>query len=176
MELETPRLLLRRWRAEDRAPFAAINAEPAVGRYLMPLQPGGSDRLIANIEENFDEYGFGYWALEDRETGVLIGACGLSEVEFDVPFKGEIEIGWRLSARWQGEGLAREAAQAVLDAAFNRFGIKRVVSFTVPANTASWGLMERLGMKRVGAFDNPMLPEGHPLRAQVLYEITAGVA
>jgi RimJ/RimL family protein N-acetyltransferase len=176
MELETPRLLLRRWRPEDRAPFAALNAESAMLRYLAPLQPGAIDTLIDRFEAHFDEYGYSYWALEERETGSLIGACGLSHVTFDVPFTGAIEIGWRLSERWHGRGLAREAARAVLDAAFNRFGLTRIVSFTVPANRASWGLMERLGMRPVGAFDNPTLPEGHPLRAQVLYEITAAAA
>ena len=173
MELETPRLHLRRWRPEDRPPFAALNAEPAVTRYLAPLRPGGIDAMIDRFEAHFDEYGYGYWALEEKGTGALVGTCGLSHVTFDVPFAPAIEIGWRLSTAWQGRGLAREAAQAVLDAAFTRLGIDRVVSFTVSANRASWGLMERLGMKQIGTFDNPMLPEGHPLRAHVLYEITA---
>lgn len=176
MEIETPRLHLRRWRLEDREPFAALNAEPAVLRYLAPLRPGGTDALIERFEQHFDSHGFGYWALEERESGALIGSCGLSIVTFDVPFKGSVEIGWRLSERWQGKGLAREAAQAVLDAAFHRFDIARIVSFTVPANRASWGLMERLGMTRIGTFENPMVPADHPLRPQVLYEITADAA
>ena len=177
MELVTPRLILRRWRAEDRAPFAALNTEPAMLRYLAPLRAGATDALIERFEAHFDEYGYSYWALEERETGALtgalIGSCGLSHVTFDVPFAGSVEIGWRLSEQWQGKGLAREAAQAVLHAAFHHFDIRRIVCFTVPANRASWGLMERLGMKRIGTFENPMLPEGHPLRPQVLYEITA---
>jgi len=173
MELETPRLHLRRWRSEDRAPFAALNAEPSVTRYLAPLRPGGTDALIERFEAHFDQYGYSYWALEERETGALIGACGLSHVTFDVPFKTAVEIGWRLSGQWQGKGLARESAQAVLDAGFRVFGLARIVSLTVRANRASWGLMERLGMTRTGTFENPMLPEGHPLRLHVLYEIRA---
>lgn len=157
-------------------PFADLNAEPEVIRHLGPMRVGGSDALIDRFEAHFEEHGFGYWALEERGAGALIGACGLSHVTFDVPFAPAVEIGWRLSGRWHGMGLAREAAQAVLDAAFHRFGLRRIVSFTVPANTASWGLMERLGMKRIGMFDNPMLPAGHALRAQVLYEITAAAA
>ena len=176
MEIETSRLRLRRWQDKDRAPFSALNAEPAVLRYLAPLQSGGSDALIDRFEAHFDEYGYAYWAIEERETGALIGACGLSHVTFDVPFAPAVEIGWRLAERWHGYGLAREAAEAVLDAAFRRLGIQRIVSFTVPANRASWGLMERLGMKRVGEFDNPTLPEGHPLRRQVLCEIRAAAA
>jgi len=127
--------------------------------------------MIDRFEAHFDEYGYGYWALEEKESGELIGACGLSHVTFDVPFASAVEIGWRLSERWHGKGLAREAAEAVLDAAFRQFGLARIVSFTVPENRASWSLMERIGMRRIGTFENPTLPEGHRLRAQVLYEI-----
>jgi RimJ/RimL family protein N-acetyltransferase len=69
--------------------------------------------------------------------------------------------------------LAREAAETVLRFAFDSLRLDRVVSFTVPANTASWGLMERLGMRKLGEFDHPSLPEGHPLRRHVVYEIAA---
>jgi len=173
MELETPRLYLRHWRAEDRAPFFALNSEPAVLRYLPPITRAASDAMLDRFDAHFGEHGFSYWALEERETGALVGACGLSHVTFDVYFAPAVEIGWRLATAWHGKGLAREAAQAVLDAAFTRLGLDRVVSFTVPANCASWRLMERLGMRQVGTFDHPKLPEGHPLRFHVLYEIRA---
>jgi RimJ/RimL family protein N-acetyltransferase len=77
-----------------------------------------------------------------------------------------------LSTPWQGKGLGREAAETVLKFAFDCLRLNRVVSFTVPANTASWGLMERLGMQKLGAFDHPSLPEGYSLRRHVVYEIT----
>ena len=57
--------------------------------------------------------------------------------------------------------------------AFDCLRLNRVVSFTVPANTASWGLMERLGMQKLGEFDHPSLPEGHSPRRHAVYEIAA---
>jgi len=142
-------------------------------RYLAPLTREGLDAMLDRVEAHFARHGWGYWALEERSRGALIGMCGLMHVEWQVFFTPAIEIGWRLSAPWQGKGLAREAAEAVLDAAFGSLGLARVVSFTAPANRASWGLMERLGMRRIGEFDNAALPAGHNLRRQVVYEITA---
>jgi RimJ/RimL family protein N-acetyltransferase len=174
MELETPRLRLRYWRPEDRAAFAAINAEAAVLRHLQPLTREGLDSMLDRFDRHFAQHGWSYWALEERKSGALIGACGLSHATFDAFFTPAVEIGWRLSTGWQGKGLAREAAEAVLQAAFERLRLKRVVSFTVPANNASWGLMERLGMRKIGEFDHPGLPKSHALRRQVVYEIDAG--
>ena len=111
--------------------------------------------------------------MEERSSSALIGLCGLSHLEADVFFAPAVEIGWRLSTRWQGKGLAREAAETCLDFAFATLALERVVSFTVPANRSSWGLMERLGMKRIGEFDHPGLPREHPLCRHVLYEIRA---
>jgi len=83
-----------------------------------------------------------------------------------------VEIGWRLSTPWQGKGLAREAADAALKFAFDSLDLRRGVSFTVPANTSSWRLMERLGMRKIGEFEVPTLPEGHEWRRHLVYEIT----
>ena len=173
IELDTPRLRLRRWRPGDRAPFVAMNKEPAMLRYLAPLTREGLDAMLDRIEAHFARHGWGSWAVEERKSGALIGLCGLSYVEAELFFAPAVEIGWRLSTRWQGQGFAREAAETCLDFAFTALNLDRVVSFTVPANRPSWGLMERLGMTRIGEFDNPGLPREHPLCRQVLYEIKA---
>jgi RimJ/RimL family protein N-acetyltransferase len=173
MELESPRLRLRRWRREDRAPFFAINAEPEVQRYLAPVTRQDSDAMLDRIEAHFAKHGWGYWALEERQSGALIGSCGMMHVPFEAFFTPAVEIGWRLSSAWQGKGLAREAAETVLEDAFGRLGLDRVVSFTVASNSASRRLMERLDMHKIGDFDNPDVPEGHPLRHNVVYEILA---
>lgn len=173
MEIESPRLRLRRWRAEDRAPFAAINAEPAVHRHLSPQTRQGSDAMLDRIDAHFARHGWGFWALEERRGDSLIGLCGLAQVGFDAFFTPAVEIGWRLSTPWHRKGLAREAAETVLEHAFGPLGLARVVSFTRPANTASWGLMERLGMHRLGEFDHPSLPQRHALCRHVVYEIMA---
>ena len=176
MELEGVRIRLRRWCLEDRAPFAAINAEPAVRRYLPALSREASDAMLDRIDAHFAQHGWGFWAVEERASTTLIGLCGLAHVRFEAFFTPAVEIGWRLSTPWHGQGLAREAAEIALDFAFDSLGLGRVVSFTVPANAASWKLMERLGMRRVGEFDHPNLQPQESLRRlrrHVLYEITA---
>ncbi|WP_182548876.1 GNAT family N-acetyltransferase [Phyllobacterium myrsinacearum] len=173
MQPETPRLRLRPWRPQDRAPFFALNSEPAVRRYLMPLTREGSDAMLDRIDAQFAENGWGFWALEERQSGALIGMCGLAHIPWKAFFTPAVEIGWRLSTPWQGKGLAREAAEAVLNYGFQTLKLDRIVSFTTPANTASWGLMQRLGMHKTGEFDHPNLPKDHPLCRHVLYEMSA---
>jgi RimJ/RimL family protein N-acetyltransferase len=173
-ELLSARLRLRLWRAEDRGAFLAMNEEPAVRRYMRLMTRADAEGWLDRIGEQFGAHGWGFWAVEERATETLIGLCGLAPVLWDAFFTPAIEIGWRLSTTWHGRGLAREAAETVLDFAFGPLGLDRVVSFTVPANTASWGLMERLGMRRIGEFDHPRLAEGDPLRQHVAYEITPG--
>ncbi len=173
MELDSPRLRLRRWRPDDRARFFEINSEPSVQRYLTPLTRAGSDAMLDRIDAHFALHGYGFWALEVRDSAALIGACGLMHISWKAFFTPAVEIGWRLSTAWQGKGLAREAAETALTCAFDALGLDRVVSFTVPANTASWGLMQRLGMRKLGEFDHPNLLEGHPLRRHLVYAIAA---
>lgn len=172
MELDTPRLRLRLWRPQDRAPFFAINTEPEVLRYLPPVTRAGSDAMLDRYEAHFAQHGFGYWALEDKDSTALIGCCGLMHVPFEAFFAPAVEIGWRLSATWQGKGFATEAGRAVLDHAFGPMGLNRVTSFTSLLNTPSLRVMGRLGMTLIGEFDHPFLAEGHSLRPHVAYEIT----
>jgi ribosomal-protein-alanine N-acetyltransferase len=93
---------------------------------------------------------------------------------FEAHFTPAVEIGWRLARRHQGFGYASEAARAVLAHGFERVGLDEIVSFTVPANTASRRVMEKIGMLRdpAGDFDHPSLPEGSPLRRHVLYRLS----
>ena len=69
--VRTERLVMRRWREEDREPFAAMNADPEVMRYFpAPLDRAASDALADRIEERFREQGFGLWALEVAAPGL----------------------------------------------------------------------------------------------------------
>lgn len=144
-EVLTKRLLMRTWRVDDYEPFFAINQEEAVYRFLGPLTREKSDMMIDRAQANFNEHGWGRWALQERDSGLLIGHCGFMPVPSELPIPAGVEIGWRLSERCQGKGLAREAAEASLRSGFKTVGFKRVFSYMTPANVASWGLMKRLG-------------------------------
>lgn len=172
--LETQRLLLRPWRDADGAPFAAINADPRVVRYLSPpLTPQQSDALMARILRGFVEQGFGLWAAErvDISHAPFIGFVGLSVPSFEAHFTPCVEIGWRLSSGHWGLGLATEAAREVLRHAFDELRLNEVVAFTTADNRASRRVMEKIGMRHDPAedFDHPALPHDHRLRRHVLY-------
>ena len=171
-ELTGPRVTLRRWRMADRPAFAAINADPQVTRYFTSAYSRAqSDAFLDRIEAHFEAYGFGFWAVATDETP-LIGLVGLQHADFEAPFTPAVEIGWRLSPEAQGKGLALEAARLALAYGFDRLGLGSIIAFTVPANTRSWGLMERLGMRREMAFEHPLVAAGHPLRPHLLYRVT----
>ena len=174
--LRTERLLLRCWRPADRAPFAAMNADPEVMEHFpAALTRAESDAFIDRIEAGFEARGFGLWAVQVTATGEFIGFTGLSVPGFDAPFTPAVEIGWRLRRRSWGHGYAAEAARRVLASGFTDHGLAEVVSFTSAGNVRSQSVMRRIGMIHdpAGDFDHPGLPAGHPLRGHVLWRARA---
>src|SRR5688572_29181423 len=112
--ISTPRLLLRRWRPADHAPFAALNGDPVVMEHFpATLTREASDAMVARIEGHFDQHGFGMWALEIPGEADFAGFVGLAVVNFEGPFTPCVEIGWRLARAHWGRGYAPEAARAV---------------------------------------------------------------
>lgn len=173
-EIETDRLLLRRWRDADREPFARMNADPAVMEHFPArLSRTESDRFIDNVELHFEVHGFSLWAAEVRATGAFIGFIGLAVPRFEASFTPCVEIGWRLDAAQWGRGLATEGARAVARYAFENLGLEEIVSFTTAGNVRSRRVMEKLGMTHDPRddFDHPNLPPGHPMRWHVLYRL-----
>jgi len=171
--IETERLLLRRWREADRAPLAAIHADPEVMYWLGGVHAReDSDAFMDRYEAHFDEHGFGFWAIERREDGVLLGVAGLRRALFEGhPTSPCIEIGWRLARHAWGQGHMTEAAGAALDDGFSRLGVEEVLAWTATSNLKSQVVMRRIGMQRYEArdFDHPNLAKGHPLRPHVVF-------
>ncbi|HEY5014918.1 MAG TPA: GNAT family N-acetyltransferase [Acidimicrobiia bacterium] len=175
-ELRTERLLLRRWRPEDRAPFAALNADPRVMEHFPSiLTRAESDGLVDRIEAGFEQHGFGLWAVEVPGLAPFVGFIGLAAQGAEFPFGPTVEVGWRLAHRYWGVGYATEGARAALECGLDGFGLDEIVSFTAAINLRSQRVMRRLGMTHHARddFDHPRLPFGHPLRRHVLYR-TAG--
>lgn len=173
-ELRTERLYLRRSQTSDREPFARLNADPRVVEFLPgPLSREESDARAERIEMHFNQHGFGLWAVEIPGVSAFAGFIGLSIPGFEAAFNPCVEIGWRLAADHWNRGYATEGARAALDFGFCWLKLPEVLSFTVPANTRSRRVMEKLGMTRSAAddFDHPLLAPGHALRRHVLYRI-----
>ena len=174
-ELSSARLRLRPWAEADRVPFAAMHADPLVMQFMPAVL--GDDQCSVLVERNLEhwrEHGFGLWSLEVKGGPTFVGYAGLLRTSFVAPFTPSVEIDWMLARDAWRQGYAVEAASAICMRAFDVLGIDELVSFTVPENSRSRRVMERLGMKRneTEDFDHPRLPEGHSLRRHVLYRLT----
>jgi len=170
--LETARLVLRSWREKDAEPFGAMGRDARVMEFLGPLLD--RDAVKAGITRQMvlqRDLGHCFWAVARRNDGAFLGFCGLKPGPEGTPLEGGIEIGWRLAYDVWGQGYAREAARASLDWGFHQLGVDSICAMTVPGNVRSWGLMERLGMKRQARldFDHPAMAEGDPLRPHIVY-------
>ncbi|MBY0269385.1 MAG: GNAT family N-acetyltransferase [Burkholderiales bacterium] len=176
IEFETHRLRLRQWHESDRAPFAAMNADPAVMEFFPALQSReASDLSITAWQSQFASRGWSNWAVELLESSQFIGFIGLSVPRRTLPFSPCVEIGWRLASAYWGNGYATEGAQAALRVGFERIGLSEVVSFTAVGNLKSRAVMERIGMANANEdFEHPGVPEGHALRLHCLYRISRG--
>jgi RimJ/RimL family protein N-acetyltransferase len=174
--ITTSRLVLREWRDTDLDPFAAMGADPRV----MEFVPSLLDRpqvaaQIARYRAHFDQYGFGFWAIEVPGVADFVGMCGMAHARFEAHFTPCVEIGWRLAAGHWGHGYAVEAARAALEYGFTTLKLSEIVAFAVVANLKSRRVMERIGMTYDPAddFDYPAIPPGSPLRRHVLYRASS---
>ncbi len=95
--------------------------------------------------EHYQVWGFGLYALVEKTTHHTVGYCGLLYFA-DIAGRPEVEIGYRLAKRYWHQGYATEAALAVRDYGFNVLGLRRLVAMIDPANLASIGVAEKLGM------------------------------
>lgn len=170
--LTTARLRLRPWRESDLVPFAAMNADPVVMRHFpSTLTREESDSVARRIMAHFDAHGFGFWAVDLLDGPDFIGFVGLNRCQAPLPFASAIEIGWRLAVEHQGRGYATEAARTAMSYGFDTLRLDEIVAFTIPANTPSRRVMQKLGMYHDPAddFGHPRVPADHPNHRHVLY-------
>lgn len=147
--LETERLVLREWTEDDVEPFAAMNADPDVMRYIgdgLPRTVQQSREAVELMMRRWDEQGWGTFAVELAETREFVGFAALAVPAFLPEILPAVEVGWRIERRRWGQGLAPEAARAVMGFAFDELGLDRVVSCIHSQNAASIRVAEKLGM------------------------------
>ncbi len=172
--LSTDRLLLRPWKDSDYDPFYAMSADPRVYEFLPRFaDKSACDAFVDKLRRDFSRRGWGFWALESKESGVFMGTTGMHEPgpEFGVG-RPCVEIGWRLAPAFWGKGYVTEAARKVMRFAFMELRLDELVSFTAVGNARSYAVMERLGMEREKVFDFLLMPPGDPNRPHYLYTIT----
>ncbi|MFD7610764.1 GNAT family N-acetyltransferase [Streptomyces sp. NPDC059828] len=164
-EIRTPRLLLRRWHDDDLAPMADINADPRVMHWIDDGSARDLDytaEAIERAEEEWDEEGFGLFAVELLASGELVGFTGLSVPEFLPEVLPAVAISWRLGSQFWGQGYASEAAQATMEFALQDRGLDRLISINRVGNEASENVIRKLDM--VPEYVKPHPVYGYPLR------------
>ncbi|MFJ6793421.1 GNAT family N-acetyltransferase [Streptomyces sp. NPDC091268] len=163
-EIRTPRLLLRRWTDDDLVPLSEINADPEVMRWIGDGSTLDLEETVEQIErweEEWDDEGFGIFAVELLASGELIGAVGLSVPEWLPEVLPAVEITWRLGRSFWGQGYASEAAHATLEFALQDRGLDRVVAVNRAGNEESENVIRKLGME-------PEKDTSHPEFASLL--------
>jgi RimJ/RimL family protein N-acetyltransferase len=143
---------------------------------LAALSRTASNALIDETEASFEKKGFGLWAVERIDDGLLLGYTGFGTSEFEAPFCPAIDIGWTLARTAWGHGYATEGAAAAMGYAFGHLGLDEVVAHTTQLNARSQAVMRRLSMTHDSEddFDAPWYDVGHPHRRFVLYRMKAG--
>lgn len=146
--LETPRLLLRHLEMNDLPELFDLYQDPEIRRYF----PDGvlsyedtREELEWYLEGHPQYPDLGLWATVHKESGKFIGRCGLLPWEIDG--KLEIEIAYLLDKNYWHQGLATEAASRILDYAFEKLNLTRLICLMHPDNIASQKVAERIGMK-----------------------------
>ena len=143
--IATPRLTLRPFRAADLAPYAAINADPEVMRYLGgPIEAKETARQMQAANAGWAARTIGKIAIERTADGMFLGMCGLSIEDW---YPDDLELGWRLAPAFWGHGYATEAARAWLAHAFDDLAAPRVISIADVPNRRSIAVMARIGMR-----------------------------
>lgn len=172
--IETDRLILRAWEDKDCHNYYQINQDPKVIEFFLgPLTVQEVKDFMHAMNEQFEKCGFTLFAAEEKASGQLVGFVGLNCPKWESHFTPCVEIGWRLGSQYWNQGYATEGAKAVLAYGFDRCGLTEIVSFTVPSNTRSIRVMEKIGMQQDtnGDFSHPKLPPAHRLSKHILYRI-----
>jgi RimJ/RimL family protein N-acetyltransferase len=175
VDLETDRLVLRRFTEADVDNLVALDRDPRVMRFLSGGRPTPREAIqnevLPRMLRSYDRVpGTGRWAAIERSTGQFLGWFAL-----DVPEDSrgeEVELGYRLRASAWSKGYATEASRALIRKAFSDLGVRRVFAQTMAVNTASRRVMEKSGLTYRRTFhrtwDNPIEGTEH---GEVEYEL-----
>ena len=149
--IETQRLFLREMTQEDFDALHAIFSDAeTMAHYPRPFNAEDVRQWIRRNTERYDRCGFGLWAVVLKETGNVIGDCGLTLQQIDG--KELPEIGYHIHRQYQRNGFAKEAAGAVRDWAFSHTNYKRLYSYMKYTSLASAATASAIGMTKIKTF------------------------
>lgn len=155
IHLETERLILRQFTADDVDLLLELDSDPDVMRYVTDGQPVTREEILDETLPAFLAYydrsaAYGFWAAIEKRSGRFIGWFHFRPGEGAGPL--EPELGYRLHRFAWGQGYGTEGSQALIDKGFADHGVERVYAETMVVNTASRRVMEKCGMRHVRDF------------------------
>jgi RimJ/RimL family protein N-acetyltransferase len=151
--IETKRLILRGHRLDDFSDCAAMWSDPIVTRFIggKPFSEEETWARLLRYAGHWSLMGFGYWAIEEKDSHSFIGELGFADFKRDIEpsIKGMPELGWALASRVHGKGYATEAVRAVVAWGEAHFGSARTVCIIRPENVASIRVAEKCGYREL---------------------------
>ena len=148
IEIETKRLLIREFSLADFDDLFEILSDPeTMMHYPEPYDEAMTRNWIDKNIQRYEEYGFGIWAVILKETGKLIGDCGVTIQNID----GELlpEIGYHIHKNYWQNGFGSEAARAVRDWSFENTQHDCLYSYMKYTNVASYSTALAMGMRKI---------------------------
>lgn len=146
--LETQRLILRRFTMDDLDSLFAFYSDPDVVKYI-PDAPKSYQETKEELEWHINGHPkfpeLGLWATIHKETGGFIGRCGL--LSWTLDGQSEVEVAFALSKPYWGQGLGTEAAQGIVQYAYERLKLSRLVCLIEEGNQASVKVAAEIGMR-----------------------------
>ncbi len=146
VRIETPRLLIRPLEITDAPGMLGLNSDPQVVRYTGDAafaDLAGAEAIIRYVQDQYAQHGMGRWAVVLRETGEFVGWSGLKYH----PDAQEVDLGYRFSRKYWGQGIGLEAANACFEYGRTSLGLQRIVGRAVAENIGSVRILERLGFE-----------------------------
>ena len=146
MKIETDRLMIRSIQEVDLEPLAALWADPEVTYYMGG--PRNYEEILRILREDAQlnpQPAFDLWPVIEKETGQVIGHCGI--LEKDIDGRNQYEIVYVLAKSAWGKGFATEAATSLKDYALNQLGLKRVIALIDPDNVKSEKVATKIGLR-----------------------------
>ena len=169
---QSPRIGFRKWTKEDEPIFHKMCNDPVVMEYLPAFWSMGKVQTrLALINQEIDEYGHGFFAVDELATGKFMGFIGIKYEKKLPPWSPMIEIGWRLDTPFWGKGYATEGAKATLKFGFETIGIDTIYAIAPQVNRKSIRIMEKTGMKYLQKFQHPLLSAESKLKTCELWKI-----
>lgn len=165
------RLGFRNWIASDLTTLAEINADDEVMQFFPKKFDFEESKLfMERMQDNFHKRGYCYFAVDELDSGELIGFIGLLYQEYEAHFTPCVDIGWRLSRKFWRKGYAYEGANRCLQYGFNTLKLDAIYSVAPIVNFKSEGVMKKIGMEKVDVFKHPKLKKFPRLEECILYK------